>query len=479
MSFHSSCLGPIIDSIATGFRLENHHEEQDIIHLDQQQQGLSSCKCGLGQFGVPSSPSASMSKLEYPEPISPHREKLLINLQDGDAPEHPSTLEEAIDRLSPDLRKWSLQIFDFAEIAMEEFKTHDLIAQIFESAPGWKVTRHAYGIETAVEAVFTVGKGGRTVGFNSEMDALPGIGHACGHPLICIAGIAAAMATAQTLKKTNTPGKVILLGTPAEETIGGKIKLLKQGAYREMDACLMLHPAPLGGFLPMLAISQVKVEYFGKNAHAAAAPWDGINALDAAVAAYTNISLLRQQIRPDERVHGIIQGSEHWVSNVIPDYAWLRYDIRAPTKEGMEKLKARVMKCFQAASDASGCRMKIEEEMVYADLINNPPLAKEYHEYMEKIMGISVPMGGPTLGSTDFGNVSYEVPSIHPIYAIPTVPGQGNHTRGFTQAAATEEAHQLTLKSAKGIAVTAWKVLADQRFAEEVRKAFKPSSSQS
>ncbi|KAH9471729.1 hypothetical protein MJO29_002500 [Puccinia striiformis f. sp. tritici] len=473
MSSHSGCLGPIIDSIAAGLRVDNNPAD---IEQDQQQ-GLSSCKCGFGDLQFQSPPFISMSKSPYPARIQPllqEKEKPLINLQDEDTAGYPSTLEDEIDRLSDDLREWSLKIFGYAEIAMKEFKTHDLIAQIFEQTPGWKVTRHAYGIQTAVEAIYTHGKGGRTVGFNSEMDALPGIGHACGHPLICISGIAAAMATAQTLKKTNTPGKVILLGTPAEETIGGKIQLLAQGAYRGMDACLMLHPGPFGGMLPMLAISQVKVEYFGRNAHAAGAPWDGINALDAAVSAYTNISLLRQQIRPDERVHGIIQGSETWVSNVIPDYAWLRYDIRAPTKDGMEKLKARVMKCFQAASDSSGCRIKVEEEMVYADLVNNLPLAQEYHKYMENVMGIAVPMDGPTLGSTDFGNVSYEVPSIHPIYAIPTLPGQGNHTRGFTKAAATEEAHDLTLKSAKGIAVTAWKVLADKSFAEEVHKAFKP-----
>lgn len=359
---------------------------------------------------------------------------------------------------------------------MEEFQTHDLIAKIFEKTPGWKVTRHAYGMQTAVEAIFKIGEGGQIVGFNSEMDALPGIGHACGHPLICIAGIAAAMATAEALKKTNTPGKVILLATPAEETIGGKIELIKKGAYRHMDACLMIHPGPYGGILPMLAITQVKVEYFGKNAHAAGAPWEGINALDAAVLAYTNISLLRQQIRPDERVHGIIKGSETWVSNVIPDYAWLRYDIRAPTRDGMEKLKARVFKCFQAAADSTGCKYKMEEEMVYADLVNNQPLAQEYRKYMENRMGIQVPTEGPALGSTDFGNVSYEVPAIHPIYAIPTLPGQGNHTRGFTKAASTEEAHNLTLKSAKGIAAAGWKVLIDKSFAERVRKAFNGSN---
>ncbi|MBW0512357.1 hypothetical protein O181_052072 [Austropuccinia psidii MF-1] len=425
----------------------------------------------VNQAQLPSSYYKSSHLIEPLIDYQPIENQLLVNFH-HDLQQQILLIEDEIDSLSHRLRNWSLQIFEFAEIAMHEFKTHDLISEIFEKTPGWKVIRHAYGMPTAVQAVFKHGQGGQTLGFNSEMDALPGIGHACGHPLICIAGIAAAMATAVTLRKTNTPGTVVLLGTPAEETIGGKIQLIEKGAYSSMDACLMIHPAPYGGLLDMLAISQVKVEYFGKNAHAAAAPWEGINALDAAVSAYNNVSALRQQIRPDERVHGVIKGSENWVSNVIPDYAWLRYDIRAPTREGMEKLKQRVLRCFKAAAESSGCHYEIKEEMVYSDLRSNTPLGREYRRYMEAKMGIEVPAKGPILGSTDFGNVSYVVPSLHPIYAIPTQPGQGNHTKGFTKAASTEKAHQLTLSSAKGIAVAGWQVLTDKAFAKEVRKSF-------
>ncbi|KAI8452106.1 hypothetical protein BY996DRAFT_7248504 [Phakopsora pachyrhizi] len=385
-------------------------------------------------------------------------------------------IEDRIDELSDRLREFSLKMFEFPELAMKEFKTHDLLASFMEEQTGWTVNRHAYGIETAVEAIFKSGEGGRTVGFNSEMDALPGIGHACGHPLICISGIAAALATATALEKTSTPGTVILLGTPAEETIGGKIMLLEKGAYRKMDACLMLHPAPYGGLLDMLAITQIKVEYFGKTAHAAGAPWEAINALDAAVSAYNNISVLRQQIHPTQRVHGIIQGSEKWVQNVIPDYAYLTYDIRAKTKSEMLDLKERVLNCFKASSLSSGCKIEITEEMVYDDLINNELLGKEYKRYMEDQRGIEVPLEGPILGSTDFGNVSYEVPSIHPLFKIPCEEGQGNHTKGFTRASAKLRAHQLSLESAKGIAIVGFRVLKDEGFSKAVYKSFLKSS---
>ncbi|KAG0140118.1 hypothetical protein CROQUDRAFT_136864 [Cronartium quercuum f. sp. fusiforme G11] len=381
-------------------------------------------------------------------------------------------LEQTIDDLSPKLREFSLKMFEYPELAMKEFKTHDLLANFMSQQSGWKVTRHAYGMDTAVEAIFTRGTGGRTVGFNSEMDALPLIGHACGHPLICISGIAAAIATATALTKASMPGTVILLGTPAEEDIGGKVTLIERGAYKPMDACLMLHPAPIGGLVGMFAITEVTVEYHGHNAHAAGAPWEGVNALDAAVTAYSNISVLRQQIHPTERVHGIIQGSEKWTTNVIPDYACLKYGIRALKRDDMIKLKERVYKCFKAAALSTGCTYKLHEELVYYDLKSNKHLGEEYRTYMEAVMRVPVLSDGPVLGSTDFGNVSYEVPSIHPIYSIPTQPGQGNHTRGFTASAMTEEAHQATLKSAKGIAFAGWRVLSDQSFLDKVRQEF-------
>lgn len=235
------------------------------------------------------------------------------------------SIHNEIQDLSFELRELSIKMWDHPEIAFEEYKTHDLFVNYFEkSHPEWKVTKHANGLETAWRAEFeNRPKGYRsssklpTVGFNSELDALPGIGHACGHNLIAIGGIAAALSVAEALITHDLPGKVVLLGTPAEEGGGGKVLMLEDGAYKGLDACFMIHPAPFSSVGTMLAVQPLTVHYEGQTAHAGASPHEGINAQDACVLAYTNISALRQQLEPSVRVHGIIVGQD-WAPNVIP-----------------------------------------------------------------------------------------------------------------------------------------------------------------
>jgi amidohydrolase len=222
------------------------------------------------------------------------------------------------------------------------------------------------------------------VAFNAEYDALPGIGHACGHNLIATSSITAFIATCEAMKSQSEtsaiPGYTIrLLGTPAEESGGGKVILLDKGAYKDVNACLMVHPVPMapgnpdlismatvieGGFL---ANDKVEVTFTGKPAHAAAAPWEGINALDAVVSAYVNISLLRQQILPTQRIHGVIKnGGDR--PNVIPMSATVLYSIRSPTTETLKPLTKKVVKCFEAAATATGCNVEFSW-FVYASLI--------------------------------------------------------------------------------------------------------------
>lgn len=211
------------------------------------------------------------------------------------------------------------------------------------------------------------------VAFNAEYDALPGIGHACGHNLIATSSIAAFIGTCEAMKAQypNASYTVRLLGTPAEESGGGKNRLIDAGAYKDVDACLMVHPMPIspsqpdllsmatvrpGGFL---ANDKVKVTFVGKPAHAAAAPWEGINALDAVVAAYVNISMLRQQIEPSQRVHGVITNGGAR-PNIIPLSASVDYYIRSESVKSLKPLTARVMKCFEAAATATGCKLELE-----------------------------------------------------------------------------------------------------------------------
>jgi len=346
------------------------------------------------------------------------------------------------------------------------------------SSKGWEITKHYLGLDTAWRAEFTVGNGGRTLGVNSEMDALPGIGHACGHNLIAIAGVGVALAVKAALERHCVPGKVVLLGTPAEEGGGGKIILIERGGYKDMDACVMCHPGPgpSGSFGtgPSLAIQSIQVEYFGHTAHASAAPWDALNALDAAFLAYSNVSVLRQQMKPDHRVHGIVEGKD-WAPNIIPDYAKMRWFIRAPTGTQLKIWRERVIKCFEAASHATGCKHTITYGQLMYDLRQNPVLSEELASTLHNRYGmIATAAEGAIGGSTDFGNVTYELPSIHPSFAIPTQPGGGNHTTGFTIAARTEEAHEETVRVAKGLALVGFRVINDDKFFYKVTDFFHP-----
>ncbi|KZT55251.1 amidohydrolase [Calocera cornea HHB12733] len=393
-----------------------------------------------------------------------------------------ATVEETIERISAELRVLSLKIHDHPELAFQEKYAHDVLTEFMESH-GFEVTRHYLGLETAWLATVTVRSGGRTLGFNSEMDSLPGIGHACGHNLIAIGGVAAAIGVATALKKHNLPGTVSLIGTPAEEGGGGKIILLEKGAYDGFAACLMIHPGPgparSTGVGSSLAIERIEAEFAGHTAHASAAPWEGRNALDAAFVSYSAISALRQQVKPTHRIHGVVQGKD-WAANIIPDYAKMTYIIRAPTYTEVEALAPRLKACFEAGAHATATKVTFGAPTTMYDLFQNGALIAEYRRVCEGRYGMSVSTAqeGAIGGSTDFGNVSYAVPGLHPAFAIPTVQNGGNHTRLFADAAGTKEAHEATLFAAKGIALAGLRVLLDKEFADQVMQDFKAGKPQ-
>ncbi|KAG9050416.1 hypothetical protein FS837_005489 [Tulasnella sp. UAMH 9824] len=407
-------------------------------------------------------------------------------------PDVVKTIEEEMDNLSDELRELSLKIHDHPEIGYEERYAHDTLTSFMRNHD-FDVTPHYLGLETAWRAAFEVGKGGRTVGFQSEMDALPGIGHACGHNLIAIIGVGCAIAVARAIKKHDITAKVVLLGTPAEEGGQGKVKLINAGGYKEMDACLMAHPSAgpprSAGTGSSLAVQVLTIQYFGHTAHAAGAPWEGKNALDAAFLAYSAISVLRQQIKPTHRTHGIIEGRD-WAANVIPGYAKCRWYIRAPTWAEVQVLHGRVKKWPQhspqiaewngrnrAELSMSG-RTRVSVRFSFtARRQKAVPLiiesADEFTRVAERYgIQASRKIQAAVGGSTDFGNVTYELPSLHPSFAIPTEPGGGNHTALFTKAAATKEAHTIALQNAKALAITGARIVIDESFMAEVKKAY-------
>jgi len=389
-------------------------------------------------------------------------------------PDILETIEAKIKEMDTELRELSLNIHAHPELAYQEYYAHDAYTTFMEKH-GFEVTKK-FHLDTAWKATFSHGTGGRTIGINSEMDALKGIGHACGHNLIGISGVAVACAIKVALEKHNIFGNIVLLGTPAEEIGDGKLVLLEKGAYKCMDVCLMCHPAPgpIGSvsLSSCLALQQIVVEYRGHTAHAALSPWEGKNALDAAVLGYNNISALRQQLKPTHRVHGIFEGKD-WAPNIIPDYAKFICYVRAPTRSEMQETVKRVTPCFEAAALATGCQVSIEYSGSLWDLRQNKALGGEVANVVLNKYGAIDYEWGIKSASTDFGNVTYALPSLHPGFAIPTILDGGNHTTSFADAAATTKAHYACLDVSKALAATGVRVLTDDKFFAEIIRTFK------
>ena len=356
------------------------------------------------------------------------------------------------------------------ELSFKEFNAHKLLTEYLEKK-GFAVEKKYTGIETAFKATF--GSGRPNVCVICEYDALPEIGHACGHNLIAEAGVAAGLGLKAALESGNgIQGRLTVLGTPAEESGGGKIKLIGNGAFDDVDVAMMVHPGPLNVLsAPWLASASYKVTYTGKASHASAFPWEGLNALDAAVIAYNSISVLRQQIKPDCRVHCIIkEGGVR--ANVIPERAVLQYGIRAPKRDEREKLAARVRLCFEAAKTATECKAVeiVQNSKPYDDVVSNQELGNRFKQNMPGVEWLTE--GGDTAASTDMGNVSYKVPSIHPIFGIGNA---FNHTVEFNEFANKPKAHEATLRFAEGLALTGLDVLTDPVLLDKIKSEFETS----
>jgi len=384
-----------------------------------------------------------------------------------------TAIDNGITAHIPDISHVNRELHNNPELAYEEYKAHDLFVRTL-STQGFNVTPHAYGVETAFEAEF--GTGGRLIIFNAEYDALPGIGHACGHNLIASSSLAAFLGVVAALKLHPIPGRVRLLGTPAEEGGGGKLKLIAAGAYKDAAASLMVHPGP-GHKLPngvrgvafvrMLANVKMRVHFSGKEAHAAIAPWDGVNALDAVCLSYNAISMLRQHIRPYERIHGVFRKAGDR-PNVTPADCCVEYYVRSDTRNHAQALWERVRKCFEGAALATGCEMRIEPLNSYADVRPNSILCEKYVEAMGGQVAYNEPMDF-LAGSTDMGDVCYECPGFHGAFGIATGEGEANHTKGFAAVAGTEESFNHAVECGRAMAHVAYSVLTDDSLAERMR----------
>jgi amidohydrolase len=365
-----------------------------------------------------------------------------------------------------DLSRW---MYDHPEIAFAERETSRRLAD-FLADHGFAVEYPAYGLETAFAA--RAGSNGPEMVICAEEDALPGVGHACGHNLIATAAIGAGLALVPLVEELGC--RVTVLGTPAEEKAGGKVDLIKAGAFRDTAAAMMIHPADEDTLdPPILAVDHLAVEFHGKTAHAAASPWEGRNALDAFVLAYTNISALRQHIYPTDKTHCIItHGGE--APNIIPDYTRSEWYVRSATITRLEVFRERVIACFRAAADATGCTVEVTPVgHVYEDLLSDPILASLF-DANSRALGRTLVRGSQrdpgAGGSTDMGNVSQVIPAIHPFLDLHCSPIT-NHQKEFADRTLTEDGHRVLRDGALAMAWTVIDLAEGNRWGELGRKS--------
>jgi amidohydrolase len=371
--------------------------------------------------------------------------------------------QKRLEPLRTEIVKLSHRIHANPEEGFLERKAVEWTASLLADA-GFEVKMGICDIPTAFSA--KAGHGQLQICFCAEYDALPDIGHACGHNIIAAAAVGAGIATAAVAEELGIT--VTVLGTPAEENgdTGGKILLLERGAFSGMHAALMVHPAPFDVLIPkVIAATMFDVHYTGKEAHASAFPEMGINAADALTVAQTAIGLLRQHISPTTRIHGIVtHGGD--APNVVPGHTTARYIVRGDTLAELEELRPRVYRCFEAGALATGCKMEITGgEKPYSEMIHDPDIVACFKRNAETLGRCYPEIVSPqqrVVASTDMGNVSLVIPSIQPMIGINSFPAV-NHQREFTAHCISHAADQAVYDGALAMAWTAVDLATDQK----------------
>lgn len=377
-------------------------------------------------------------------------------------------IADEVRQLHTRLTHLSHDIHDHPEILFEEHRAATLLADELDEH-GFTVERGVAGLDTAFVA--TYGSGEPVVGILAEYDALPKIGHACGHNLIATWALGAGIALRRAIPGVR--GTIKVIGCPGEEGGGGKVILAGAGVFRGLDAAIMMHPRDRT-YLDRgsLAVSRFKIEFFGKTAHASSSPEQGVNALDAVLQVFFSLNALRQSLTPDARIHGVItHGGD--APNVIPDYAAAQILVRAKEQSYLETLKERFRSIVHAAELATGARAEITEGLGYAARVCNQTLVETFGR---NLAGLGLDHETPPLtggvGSSDIGNVSRLVPTIHPYLQI-CERGIGGHTPEFAEASASPRADELIAAGCTLLAWTAADVLLRPELREEMRATFR------
>ncbi|CAM3772733.1 M20 family metallopeptidase [Alkalicoccus chagannorensis] len=381
-------------------------------------------------------------------------------------------IQEVTEELEPRLYEVSQYIGANPELGGEEFLAQEALVSLLRDH-GFSVHTEVEGQpETAFTAVKDSGRPGAAVGFMCEYDALPEIGHACGHHLIGTQGAAAAIAASSLLEETG--GAVYVYGTPAEETNGAKVTMAEDGMFDHLDAAMMAHPS--SAFVQSgssLAMDAVEFSFHGRTSHAAAAPEEGINALDAVIQTFNAVNALRQHVTPDVRMHGVIPNGGS-AANVVPAFASAQFYVRAATRDGLNPVTEKVKNCARAAATATGAELEIRNyEYSYDDMQTNRTLSTLFTKHLQqqgvRPEEIHEQDGGS--GSIDMGNVSQRCPAIHPYIRISRMPITA-HTTGFRDAALSREGFDGMLLGVRTLAGTAADILANDDIRQEIRNEF-------
>lgn len=377
-----------------------------------------------------------------------------------------SLIEEIKDELI-DLSKY---IYDNPELGYEEFKSSKAHVDILKKY-NFNVEESYLGMKTAFRAEYKGGKEGPTIAYLAEYDALPDIGHGCGHNLLGTVSTGAGIVLSKLIGEIG--GKVLVIGTPAEETSGAKVVMVEKGAFDGVDVAMMVHPdAEYYQSGTSLALEAIQFTFKGKSSHAASAPEEGINALDGVIQTFNAINALREHILPTARIHGvIIEGGK--AANIVPDLAIAQFYVRATTKKYLKELSEKVKNCARAASLATGADLEITNyEISYDNMVTNKTLSQRYNENLKSLGIEDCEKIKHTTGSLDMGNVSHVCPAIHPYFGIKRNSRIVPHTREMAEATLTPEAHESMVKTIAALVLTSVDVIVDKELLKEIKEEF-------
>lgn len=383
-------------------------------------------------------------------------------------------VSKIVDRLAPELRKLALDIHDNPELGLQEYKACAWQKELL-GRYGFAIEENFCDIETSYKAVYKGRKPGPKIAFLAEYDALPELGHGCGHNLIAMVSVGCGIACREFADEYGA--QIDVIGTPAEETAGTKVPMSAKGVFDGYDAVMMAHPAFANAeSINTIAMDAYKIEFFGRPAHAAAAPHEGINALDAMINFFNLVNAMRQQTKPDARIHGIITDGGK-AANVIPDYTAANFYIRANRVGDVKKLAERVRNCAAGAALGTGCTYKMEyNEENFKDTCTNKALNNLAVDNIQPFLSEPIYRLGDihAPGSSDLGDVSYEAPAIQVIFKIGEYPNPmgGGHTPEMAAAAGSEYGINNGLNFVKGLVMTAIELMTKPETLAAVKEEF-------